>query len=139
MKHVYLLLLTAGLLAAGCTKEKVVVVEEVPYKPYESPEEKALGINYSLVGRWVITGDVMQDGHGMGADRWTFTADSTYSRLYLGDIGESGSFRTIFTMGNDVVRFELSRDPYNTKSDVLIKKKSYRHILVDGVNFFREQ
>lgn len=139
MKHSYLLLLAAGLLVAGCTKEKVVVVEEVLYKPYESPEEKAMGVNYSLAGRWVITADVMQDANGMGADRWAFKADSTYSRLYLGDIGETGSYRTFATTGNDVINFELSADRSNKKNYLLIKKKSYRHILVNGVNFFREQ
>jgi hypothetical protein len=140
MKYAYLLLLAASLFVAGCKREKIVVVEEVPYKPYESQEEKAMGVNYSLVGQWVITGDVMKDeGPFAGADRWTFKADSTYSRLYAGDIGESGSYRTFTTTGNDVISFELSADRSNTKNYLLIKKKSYRHILVNGVNFFREQ
>ncbi len=66
-------------------------MEEVPYKPYESPEEKAMGVNYSLAGRWVITADVMQDANGMGADRWAFKADT----LPIADI--SGTISTTET------------------------------------------
>lgn len=138
MKHAYLLLLTAGLFAAGCKKENTDAV--VPHLPKETPEEKALGSNFSLAGGyWVITPAVMRnDVIGYGPDSYGFTADSTYGKLHLGDIGEAGRYKVVAQSGTETVTLEMAPERSDRRYYLLIEKISYRYIRINGINFFRK-
>ncbi|MBO9152467.1 hypothetical protein ACFOTA_09645 [Chitinophaga sp. GCM10012297] len=139
MKHAYLLLLAAGLFAASCKKENTDVA--VPHRPPETLEEKAKGTGFSLTGGyWVITPSIMRhDQIGYGPDAYAFPTDSTYGRLMLGDIGESGKYKAVAQSGTATVTFEMAPERSDRRYYLLIEKISYRYIRVNGLNFFRKE
>lgn len=92
MKKIAFLLLLAATAFTACKKDK------------DKPADPS---GYQLLGTWEGPSPSSLNVTGGLSDRYTFKSDSSYFRIYFGDMGEGGKFEVVPTSDPAVLKVTL--------------------------------